>query len=78
MKRIAIALLALPFLCAPGFAQSQGNLKVFISVDMEGITGVVNWLARLGAQYLAGSARSAGPADTGLVRRPESHDGRGR
>jgi D-amino peptidase len=53
MKRIAIALLALPFLCAPGFAQSQGNLKVFISVDTEAITGVVNWedVSRTGKDY---------------------------
>lgn len=53
MKRVAIALLALPFLCAPALAQSQGNLKVFISVDMEGITGVVNWedVSRTGKDY---------------------------
>jgi D-amino peptidase len=53
MKRLAIALLALPFLCVSAFAQSRENLKVFISVDMEGITGVVNWedVSRTGKDY---------------------------
>ena len=41
MKRILITVFILSvFVCS---IFSQNNLKVFISVDMEGITGVVNW-----------------------------------
>jgi D-amino peptidase len=39
MKRLAVALLLLPLLILPGAAQRPR--KIFISVDMEGITGVV-------------------------------------
>jgi len=42
--RTTILLLALPLLSLPPLAgQEPDDLKVFISVDMEGITGVVNW-----------------------------------
>jgi D-amino peptidase len=39
--RLARALVALLFLSAPALAQQQPRLKVFISVDMEGLAGVV-------------------------------------
>ncbi len=42
MRRATITLFLLLLLCPASFAQSQDGLKVFISVDMEGITGVVN------------------------------------
>jgi D-amino peptidase len=53
MRKAVIAVLALPFLSSAGFAQSGEDLKVFISVDMEGITGVVNWedVSRSGKDY---------------------------
>ena len=42
-KKQLIIFLALVFIVKLGFAQNQKKLKIFISVDMEGITGVVNW-----------------------------------
>ncbi len=42
MKRIAASLLLLVLITGPVPGQSSQGLKVFISVDMEGITGVVN------------------------------------
>ncbi|UCC48298.1 MAG: M55 family metallopeptidase [Gemmatimonadota bacterium] len=53
MKKFLVAVLVLPFIAAPAFGQAGRNLKVFISVDMEGITGVVNWedVSRTGKDY---------------------------
>lgn len=51
--RLAIALSILALAAGPVQAQSGDGLKVFISVDMEGITGVVNWedVSRTGKDY---------------------------
>lgn len=48
-----IMLLLLTAVVAPAAAQSGKTLKVFISVDMEGITGLVNWeeTSRTGKDY---------------------------
>jgi D-amino peptidase len=43
MKRTASLLVVLFTISAIAYAQGEPGLKVFISVDMEGITGVVNW-----------------------------------
>jgi len=43
MRKALGVLLVLPLVATFAFAQSGNGLKVFISVDMEGITGVVNW-----------------------------------
>jgi D-amino peptidase len=53
MKKILITLLMLPLTSLTALAQSGEGLKVFISVDMEGITGVVNWedVSRSGKDY---------------------------
>ncbi|UCF19780.1 MAG: M55 family metallopeptidase [Gemmatimonadota bacterium] len=53
MARSVIALLMVPLLSSSGLAQPERGLKVFISVDMEGITGVVNWedVSRSGKDY---------------------------
>ncbi len=53
MKKFLVAVLVLPFIAAPAFGQAGRNLKVFISVDMEGITGIVNWedVSRTGKDY---------------------------
>ncbi len=51
--RLSIALLVLSLAWGTAHAQSGDGLKVFISVDMEGITGVVNWedVSRTGKDY---------------------------
>jgi D-amino peptidase len=53
MSKFFIVILILIFIIQSGFTQDQKNLKVFISVDMEGITGVVNWedVRREGKDY---------------------------
>jgi len=53
MKRALAALLILPFAASLAYGQSGEGLKVFISIDMEGITGVVNWedVSRSGKDY---------------------------
>jgi len=53
MKRIASVLGALVLCATVAQAQAGDGLKVFISVDMEGITGVVNWeeTSREGKDY---------------------------
>jgi len=53
MKRTLAALLILLFAASLAYGQSGDDLKVFISVDMEGITGVVNWedVSRTGKDY---------------------------
>ncbi len=53
MKRIASVLGALLLCATIAQAQAGDGLKVFISVDMEGITGVVNWeeTSREGKDY---------------------------
>jgi D-amino peptidase len=56
MKRALIALLAAAvtlLVVSPLFGQAGNELKVFISVDMEGITGVTNWeeTGRSGKDY---------------------------
>jgi D-amino peptidase len=43
MKRTSVVLLVAMLAASLGFAQSDEGLKIFISVDMEGITGVVHW-----------------------------------
>jgi D-amino peptidase len=44
MKKILAALVVLVFLLAPvQTGAGQKGLKVFISVDMEGISGIINW-----------------------------------
>ncbi len=50
MKKALIATFLLLLACSPAFGQ---NLKVFISVDMEGITGIVHWeeVNRSGKDY---------------------------
>jgi len=52
MKKRVIVILFAALAAAVPSAQAQG-LKVFISVDMEGITGVVNWedVSRTGKDY---------------------------
>ena len=53
MRRVLAALLILPFAASLAYGQSGEGLKVFISIDMEGITGVVNWedVSRSGKDY---------------------------
>ncbi len=58
MKKLALTLCALLLCASTGMAQSvdgqsTDGLKVFISVDMEGITGVVHWneVSREGKDY---------------------------
>ncbi len=53
MKRQLMIFLALICIADPGFLQGRDKLKIFISVDMEGITGVVNWeeVSRDGKDY---------------------------
>lgn len=43
VKRILTSALVLFTMSVAAFSQREGGLKVFVSVDMEGITGVVNW-----------------------------------
>src|SRR5206468_10143716 len=77
MKRLVAAVLLLPFLTGPAQAQTRPR-KIFISVDMEGITGVVQpaqlgpdgfeyqrareWMTGEVNAAIAG-ARDAAPAD---------------
>jgi len=53
MKKTAAALLLTMAICPAVSGQSNDGLKVFISVDMEGITGVVHWeeVSRTGKDY---------------------------
>ena len=53
MRRIVSTFLVLTVFISPIFSQKNSELKVFISVDMEGITGVVNWedVSRTGKDY---------------------------
>ena len=53
MKKQVMVFLALICIVNLGFSQGQKKLKIFISVDMEGITGVVNWedVSRDGKDY---------------------------
>ena len=53
MKNAMLAISILLIISSAGLSQSGNNLKVFISVDMEGITGVVNWeeVSRDGKDY---------------------------
>jgi len=50
MKKVVLAALMIVLLCTPAFGQ---GLKVFISVDMEGLTGVTHWeeVSRTGKDY---------------------------
>lgn len=43
MRRTSVVLMAAMVVASFGFSQSKEGLKIFISVDMEGITGVVHW-----------------------------------
>lgn len=43
MKKITTLVLTIIVLVGTAYSQSKNGLKVFISVDMEGITGIVNW-----------------------------------
>lgn len=53
MKKQWVTLLMLIIIVSVAFPQSEKGLKIFISVDMEGITGVVNWedVSRDGKDY---------------------------
>ncbi len=53
MKRVLLSILFLLVINTPAFSQRGKELKVFISVDMEGITGVANWedVSRAGKDY---------------------------
>ena len=53
MRKEITTLLLLPLLAAPATAQAGNGLKVFISVDMEGIAGLVNGeeTSRTGKDY---------------------------
>ncbi len=53
MKRLMVTSLLLVLVSTPALGQARQGLKVFISVDMEGITGVVNWeeVSRTGKDY---------------------------
>ncbi|UCG85384.1 MAG: M55 family metallopeptidase [Gemmatimonadota bacterium] len=53
MRTTMAALLLLPLVAYPVSGQSEATLKVFISVDMEGITGLVNGeeTSRTGKDY---------------------------
>ncbi len=53
MKRVLMLILVLLAIGSLAFSQSGNGMKVFISVDMEGITGVVNWedVSRTGKDY---------------------------
>jgi D-amino peptidase len=53
MKKQLLLSLVLMGAMMAGFAPGQPKLKIFISVDMEGITGVVNWedVSRDGKDY---------------------------
>lgn len=53
MKKFLILVLIFLIFCIPVLSKNKKDLKVFISVDMEGITGVVNWkeVSRQGKDY---------------------------
>lgn len=53
MKKAMLSISILLIFSSVGLSKSGNNLKVFISVDMEGITGVVNWeeVSRDGKDY---------------------------
>ena len=53
MKRVLLSILFLLVINTPAFSQTGKGLKVFISVDMEGLTGVANWedVSRAGKDY---------------------------
>ena len=53
MKNLLTSIIILLISTSHAFSQSKTDLKVFISVDMEGITGVVNWedVSRDGKDY---------------------------
>lgn len=53
MKKFSMLILILLVISSLAFSKSSNGLKVFISVDMEGITGVVNWeeVSRDGKDY---------------------------
>lgn len=53
MKKFSMLILILLVISSLAFSKSNNGLKVFISVDMEGITGVVNWeeVSRDGKDY---------------------------
>lgn len=53
MKRTIMSILIFLMISSITFSQTTKKLKVFISVDMEGITGVVNWkeVSRTGKDY---------------------------
>ena len=53
MKKLIFTPIFIFCLIYTGFSQASSGLKVFISVDMEGISGVVNWeyVSRDGKDY---------------------------
>jgi len=53
MKNLFLTSILIACLSFAGFSQISAGLKVFISVDMEGISGVVNWedVSRDGKDY---------------------------
>lgn len=53
MKKVSMSILMLLMISSLALSKSSNGLKVFISVDMEGITGVVHWeeVSRDGKDY---------------------------
>ena len=53
MKKLMLSFFLILMIVPLGFSQGDKGLKVFISVDMEGITGVVHWeeVSRTGKDY---------------------------
>jgi len=53
MKKQLVAFIILIIIVSVAFSHSKEELKIFISVDMEGLTGVVNWddVSRNGKDY---------------------------
>jgi len=53
MNRFLIPIVIILLLGPIAFSQTGKGLKVFISIDMEGITGIVNWeeVSREGKDY---------------------------
>lgn len=53
MRRVACFVVVLFVACGGGLIEAEEALKVFISIDMEGVTGVANWedVSREGRDY---------------------------
>jgi D-amino peptidase len=53
MRNLTVTMMLVLLVAAPVLGQGQAGLKVFISVDMEGITGITHWkeVSRDGKDY---------------------------